>query len=94
MWKYPFWEEIRRRSELFNGAVAYFPDRFDLSPGGRSEFVSGLWASGSFFDVLGVTPVLGRTLSESDDRKGGGPDSMARIQHGDLWVRSTCDAPT
>jgi hypothetical protein len=34
----------------------------------------GLYVSGGMFDMLGVPAVLGRTIAERDDARGGGPD--------------------
>ena len=54
-WTNPIWEQIRDRQQQFSdGAAAWSDTRFDLSRGGATEFVEGLWTSGGFFDVLGV----------------------------------------
>jgi len=86
-WTYPTWDEVRRRTELFEGACAFSTTRFDLARMGPTEMADGLWVSGRFFEVLGVRVVLGRTLTESDDRRGGGPEGpVAVISHG-FWQR-------
>jgi hypothetical protein len=73
-WTNPIWEAIRDRQQPFaERAFAWATDRFNLSPTSTSDMVEGLWVSGSLFDALGVSPVLGRTINESDDRRGGGP---------------------
>jgi putative ABC transport system permease protein len=66
------WEEIRNDQHIFDGAFAWGTARFDLSTGGESRLVDGLWVSGGFFNVLGVTPHIGRLLAPSDDVKGCG----------------------
>ncbi|PYR52740.1 MAG: hypothetical protein DMF95_05880 [Acidobacteria bacterium] len=48
-WNYPVWDQIRQRTELFDGALAWYPNRFNLASGGETQFVDGLWANGSFF---------------------------------------------
>ncbi|MPZ21118.1 MAG: FtsX-like permease family protein [Luteitalea sp.] len=74
-WTNPIWEEIRdRHSQLFAGVAAWGNARFDLASGGQADLVEGQWVSGDFFDVLGVQPMLGRTLTAADDRRGGGAD--------------------
>jgi putative ABC transport system permease protein len=86
-WSNPLWEEIRRRPQLFEDAAAcdLFLTPFTVSHEGKTHAVNGLWASGRFFDVMGVPAVLGRTLRESDDRRGGGPDGpVAVVSHG-FW---------
>src|SRR4051812_31701739 len=55
-WSYPIWEEIRaREADLFDGAVAWSPQTFDLSGSGQSDLADGAYVSGRLFDVLGVT---------------------------------------
>ncbi len=72
-WTNPIWEQVRARQwTLFDGALAWGNDSFDLAAGGPSQRVDGMWVSGGFFDVLGVAPVLGRTLTPDDDHRGGG----------------------
>lgn len=83
----PIWEEIRDRRELFDGAFAYSETRFDLSPSGRAEFVDGLRASGSMFEVLGVEAALGRTFTEADDARGGGADGPVAVISHEFWER-------
>jgi predicted permease len=87
MWSYPMWAQIRQRPQLFDGAFGYFSSRFNLASGGERELVDGLYASGKFFETLGVTPVLGRTLTDADDqRDGGAAGPVAVVSHG-LWQR-------
>jgi putative ABC transport system permease protein len=89
VWANVMWEEIRRRSALFDGVAAcdLFLTQFNLTYQGKTDIVDGLWASGRFFDVLGVPAMLGRTFREADDRRGGGPDGpVAVISHG-FWQR-------
>jgi predicted permease len=86
-WTNPIWEQIRERRQLFDGAFAWSSGRFDLAQGGETEFVDGIWASGGFFDVLGVPAVLGRTLTEADARRGGGPDGPVAVISYDFWQR-------
>ena len=84
-WTNPIWEQIRDRPDLFDGALAWSSTRFDLAQGGQTEFVDGIWASGRFFDVLGVPAILGRTFTEADDRRGGGPDGAVAVISYNFW---------
>src|SRR6266542_3101281 len=65
--RYAVWDEIRRRPELFDGAIAWSATSFNLGAGGETQSIDGLWASGAFFDVLGVPAIAGRTFSNADD---------------------------
>src|SRR5919109_1724788 len=84
-WSYPIWEEIRRReAELFDGAFAWSPQRFDLSASGQSDPVDGAYVSGRFFDVLGVTAIRGRMITPADDGGAAADGPVAVISHR-LW---------
>jgi putative ABC transport system permease protein len=85
-WSYVAWREIHaRRQALFADAVAFRPTRFNLSPRGQADHVDGLMASGRFFDLLGVKPMLGRTFTEDDDRDGGGKDGAVTVISYAFW---------
>jgi predicted permease len=86
-WTNPIWEAIRARREAFAGALAWSTTRLNLAQGGQAEMVDGVWASGAFFDVLGVPAILGRTFSPEDDRRGGGPDGPVAVIGYDFWQR-------
>ncbi|OFW21642.1 MAG: hypothetical protein A3G21_14690 [Acidobacteria bacterium RIFCSPLOWO2_12_FULL_66_21] len=86
-WTNPLWEQLRAHPDLFDGAFAWSSPRMDLSRGGESQFVNGLWASGQMFDVLGVRAVLGRTLEPQDDLRGGGKDGSVAVISYRFWQR-------
>jgi putative ABC transport system permease protein len=87
-WSNPIWEQVRdRQHELFSGAMAWNATRFNLAQGGQTELVDGLWASGGYFSVLGVNPILGRTFNADDDRRGGGPDGPVAVISYGFWQR-------
>jgi putative ABC transport system permease protein len=86
-WTHPVWEQIRdRQTQLFDGAVAWNHQRFDLAQGGAADPVEGLMVSGSFFDVLGVPPVLGRAITAADDAANG-PDGPVAVLSHSFWQR-------
>ncbi|HEY2906684.1 MAG TPA: ABC transporter permease [Vicinamibacterales bacterium] len=84
---YAIWDEIRHRPQLFDGAFAWSSTRFNLSKGGQTEFIDGLWASGRMFETLGVPAILGRTLSDADDVRGGGRDGPVAVISYTYWQR-------
>jgi predicted permease len=86
-WTNPIWEAIRDRQDLVDGSFAWSSTRFNLAQGGQTEFVDGVWTSGRYFDVLGVTPLLGRTWKASDDARGGGPDGAVAVISYGFWQR-------
>ena len=86
-WTNPIWEQIRDRQELFDGALAWSSTRFNLARGGQTEFVDGLWTSGRYFEVLRVSPVIGRLFTAADDRRGGGPEGPVAVISYGFWQR-------
>ena len=87
-WTNPIWEQVReRQKEIFEGATAFSEGRFDLAQGGEADFAQGLFASGSFFDVLGVPAMLGRTFTLDDDRRGGGTEGPVAVISYGFWQR-------
>jgi putative ABC transport system permease protein len=89
-WNNPVWEQIReRRHELFQTAFAFSAraSRFNLASGGQTDLVDGLWASGDYFEALGVSPILGRAFTADDDRRGGGPNGPVAVISHAFWQR-------
>ena len=81
-WSYPIWAEIKvRENDLFDGAIAWANERFDLSRGGQSAFVDGAYVSGRFFEVLGVSAARGRMLTPADDAADAPDGPVAVISH-------------
>jgi predicted permease len=84
-WSYPVWQEIGARStDLFDGAVAWSRETFDLAQGGRVVPVDGAFVSGHFFEVLGVPAFRGRMLTPADDSAAWPNGPVAVISHR-LW---------
>jgi predicted permease len=80
---YGEFEHIRDRQQVFNGmyAAESDPDRVNASvDGGAPEEVHPLLVSGAYFDVLGVTPAMGRSFTAADDRTPSGAP-VAVISH-------------
>jgi predicted permease len=87
-WSNPLWEELRARDrDLFAGAFAYSAPRFNLSWGGETRFVNGMFASGEIFEVLGVPAMLGRTFTRADDVRNGGKDGPVAVISYGFWLR-------
>lgn len=69
---YAIWEQIRDRQQAFSGVFAWSGGDLNLSPAGDVRMAPSLWVSGRFFQVLGVSPVIGRLSMDTDDRRGCG----------------------
>src|SRR6185503_18350591 len=84
-WSYPIWAQIKaRENDLFDGAIAWADERFDLSRGGQSAFVDGAHVSGRFFEVLGVSAVRGRMLTPADNAADA-PDGLVAVISHRFW---------
>lgn len=94
-WTFPIWQEIERRADPFDGALAWsqFDARFNLTAGGEAQYANGVWASASSFDVLGITPAAGRFFVPSDDTRGGGPGGPVVVISHAFWQRHFGGAP-
>jgi len=57
---YPDYRDLRDRSTLLDGVIAFKERPLGLGAEDRAERVWSLMVSGNYFDVLGVTPLLGR----------------------------------
>jgi predicted permease len=67
---YPDYEDWRAQQTTFAQIAAYStlnPDTVSLVMEGHSEQVHRVLASGNFFSLLGVSPLIGRTFNEQDD---------------------------
>lgn len=80
----PLWEQIRARQDVFSGAFAWADEALNVAPTGERRQIAGLWVSGDFFRVLGVEPLLGRTFTSTDDRRGCGLSPGAVVSYG-FW---------
>ena len=69
---YPNFLDYRQRSRSFESMAAYSDTNFNLTGRGVPEQISAGIVSASFFRVLGVAPVAGRTFHEDEDQPGRG----------------------
>jgi putative ABC transport system permease protein len=68
----PIWEQFRDSQQSFSGVLAWGDNDFNIAPGGEARMVPGLFVSGDFFKVLGVSPLLGRVFTAAEDQRGCG----------------------
>jgi predicted permease len=80
----PNFLDWRTRAHSFAGLAAISDVFANISGGGAPERVTGLGATANLWDVLGITPVAGRTFAPEDDVPGHAP--VAIISEG-LWMR-------
>jgi putative ABC transport system permease protein len=75
---------LQQRSEVFSAFTATTSLGFNLANGSEAFRVAGLRVSRSYFDVLGVQPMLGRGFAADEDQPGGA--AAVVLSHG-LWQR-------
>jgi len=88
---YPLFKEIRVQKNLFSNVMAFAgPARLDLSENGPASIVHGELVSGSYFQTLGVSAALGRTLEPSDEETGA--EAVTVLDYG-YWRRAFGGSP-
>src|SRR4029453_2743596 len=65
----PTFRDWQLQSHVFSGIAAYSFNRFKVSGNEGADETRGVFATANFFDVMGVSPVLGRALQASDERE-------------------------
>ena len=80
----PQYRAIERRQQGLQSMLAFGDTRFNLSPSGEMRPVDGLWVSGSFFETLGVAPLVGRLIGPGDEGPDCRPNTVAVISYA-LW---------
>jgi predicted permease len=65
---YPCFERFQKEASSFSGIAAFAGDQLKVQVDGATEQVMGQVASGSYFEVLGVRPALGRLMIQADER--------------------------
>jgi putative ABC transport system permease protein len=81
---YPNYRDWRDQNTSYARLAAFTRTSFSLSGAGEPERLRGAQATASFFDVMGVTPSLGRLFTDAHETPGS--DAVVLISHG-LWQR-------
>jgi predicted permease len=66
----PLWQALRSEQKVFSDMFAWGITSWNLATDGEYQPAQGLYVTGDFFRTLGVTPQVGRVLTEADDRTG------------------------
>jgi predicted permease len=78
---YPTYKSYRALHDLFSESFAYIaPVPFGVSLSGRTERTWGQLVTPSYFSTLGVHPLLGRLLDQTDEKRGGAPAAVISYQ--------------
>ncbi len=88
--EYPNFIDWQRDSRTFASMSAYRNEDYNFIGNGEGERLSGYMVSGSFFNTLGVAPILGRTFRVDDDQLGAAP---VVVLSGGFWKRKFGSSP-
>ena len=80
---YPDYQDYQQNN-VFEGLAAYTGGRAILSGSGEPESIGAPRVNASFFSVLGVDPIIGRTFQAGEDQPGG--PRLVVLGYG-LWQR-------
>src|SRR5688500_4724068 len=83
-WSNPTFRDFREQSTAFSDLFEY--NQYSLTLIGQGDPYQGFVGivTGSFFEVLGIQPLLGRSLNMLDDREGAEP---VMLLSRDFWLR-------
>jgi predicted permease len=84
---YPYFELLRSQARSFEAMAAFSASNMEIAIDGRRELARGVWVSGNFYNLLGIRPLIGRTLAASDDGTPGigGPGSAVAVISRAWW---------
>jgi predicted permease len=96
LFSYPFYRDVQHKSEVFSGVAAMMSLPNDMralvSGNPESEPLHARLVSGTYFEVLGVKPAIGRTFSDAEDQVPGG-NPVAVMSHS-WWQRRFAQDPS
>ena len=80
---YPDFVDLRAQAKSFSGMLAYHHDFVSITGAGRPERIYGELVTADYFEVLGVHPILGRSLLSTEANEAGN-NPVAVLGYG-LW---------
>ena len=96
LFSYPFYEELKQRNEVFQNVGGLLSMIWNVhgrvGAGSDVQKIQVQLVSGSYFPVLGISPALGRLLTDEDD-KTVGDHPVAVISHA-WWQRELAGEET
>ncbi len=86
-WTYPIFDALRQSDIGVEGLTAWANEPMVVHVDGRGERDEVQFVSGGFYEVLGIAPRVGRTLTADDDRRGGGRSGPVAVVSHAYWQR-------
>jgi putative ABC transport system permease protein len=69
---YPMYRDFKEHNQVFTDMFCRFPIYVSLSSSGQADRIPGELVSGTYFNVLGLHAIVGRTFTPDDDNVPGG----------------------
>jgi predicted permease len=86
IFSFPMYKDLREHNPVFSGLLARYPESISVAAKGQTaERSNGELVSGNYFEVLGVTPTLGRVFN-SQDETAAGANPVAVLSYS-YWTR-------
>ena len=87
---YPMVRALGDQRDIFSGVAGFSGTSFDVGTAGAMSHVPGALVTGGYYSTLGLNPVVGRLLTDDDDRVGA--PLSAIISYG-YWQREFGASP-
>ena len=78
-------DDLRQQSRSFERLAAYYNLNLTLTGDREAQLLRGTVTTADLFPLLGVSPILGRTLLPDEDAAGGGPGGRPAILSWQTW---------
>ena len=94
LFSYPFYRQLREKNAVFSDVAAVFSMASDMhgtllgasgQTDGQDEIIHAQLVSGTYFELLGIQPMMGRTLVDADDASEG--DHPVAVVSQSFWKR-------
>jgi hypothetical protein len=90
IFSYPLFRELEKRPQGVTGVAAFFPLDANLSIQKQTVPSGAMIVSGGYFPLLGVRPLIGRTIEPADDSGSG--NAVAVLSYG-YWTWASNMSP-
>jgi predicted permease len=81
----PMFRALERRHDVFESVAGFTGRTMQVRSSSGNVSVAGALVSGEFFKTLGVQPLMGRSLTPQDDRKGGASTGFGVVISEGFW---------
>jgi predicted permease len=85
VFSYPMFRDLQKQQRVFTNVAAHRSVSVNLAYKGQTLSGEGMMVSGTYFQVLGLVPALGRLLNSGDDRAVG--EARVVVLSHEYWKR-------